>query len=565
MDSVPRITLPASEQEWEGDGKGVTRFEQAVGRRGLGKTDLAAEWSKATERHPRAAVQGEGCRRILVLGCSPLPFENERMNYAPGGRTWQFASALAGDGHRVVVACARIPGAYARPLPPVSMLERGGVLVYALDDALFFETDALEGLVEAFAPEVLVGASARPSRRACELARAEPVWVDVFGDVMAEGQAFEAEARFEALTAYRNLLVPLLLRGDAFSAVSERQRYSLLGQLGLAGRLNQATAGHDPVSVVPCCAFVEHDGSLPGTDREGSPWREDFVVLWGGGFNTWCDVETLVAGMSAAMDRSPDVRLVATGGAIEGHDESSYAKFQRLVRASPHRERFVLMGSVDSVDAARMLAFADIGVVTELPLHERELGSSGRVVGWLAHGLPVVCTTLSEIGQVVEREELGFTYRHGDADDLARAILEARGNRGKLGTMAERSRAFAGERLTPAATASPLSAWVREARRAEDHTRLNPLDVWKEHEHALRTLGNERQAWGEERAALQAAWAEEREERSRFEDNYHEVRSELGEIHLSKMWKVWTLYQSVVRTVLAPLRWVRSPRGAGGS
>ena len=47
----------------------------------------------------------------------------------------------------------------------------------------------LPDLVEAFAPDVLVGASALPSRRAVELAGDRPVWIDLFGDPMAEGQA----------------------------------------------------------------------------------------------------------------------------------------------------------------------------------------------------------------------------------------------------------------------------------------------------------------------------------------------------------------------------------------
>jgi glycosyltransferase involved in cell wall biosynthesis len=351
----------------------------------------------------------------------------------------------------------------------------------------------------------------------------------------------------EALPAYRDLLVPLLRRGDAFSVVSERQRYSLIGQLGLAGRLNRATAGDELVSVVPCCAWAE--GLEEGGEENvvGSPWSDDFVLLWGGGFNTWCDVETLVEGVTRARSEAPDLRLVVTGGAIEGHDETSYARFRRLVGASEYRDRFSVKGSVDSVEARRIQEWADVGLVTERRLYERELGSSGRIVEWLARGLPVVCTAQSEIGETVEREGLGFSYREGDAQDLARVILEARRDPVGRGEMTARSRTWAGVHLNLYTTAKPLTTWARSARSAGDRGRRNTLDVWRDVEEArsrvdelAKTLASERQAWIGERSHL--------------EERYHAVRGELGEIHLSRMWKVWVSYQSVAGALKAPLR-----------
>ena len=70
---------------------------------------------------------------------------------------------------------------------------------------------------------------------------------------MAEAQAKMEASRQEGNhpLAYARLLSQLLVRGDRFSAVSERQRLALLGQLGLVGRLTAETVGYELVSNIP--------------------------------------------------------------------------------------------------------------------------------------------------------------------------------------------------------------------------------------------------------------------------------------------------------------------------
>jgi len=98
--------------------------------------------------------------------------------------------------------------------------------------------------------------------------------------------------------------ITLVENGDVFSVVSGRQHDAALGQLGLLGRLNRRTAGHEMVHVIPCGI---DGGSNPPDDSDSSdpgpatlPF-DAFVVLWSGGFNTWCDVPTLASGIEAAM------------------------------------------------------------------------------------------------------------------------------------------------------------------------------------------------------------------------------------------------------------------------
>ncbi len=500
-------------------------------------------WQSARGLAPR-----NGGKRVLVLGCSPLPFENQRMNYAPGTRTWQLARPLAAAGHAVCVACSRISGAYGDGLPEVAELERAGAVIYTLERDLFEADRLLPALVEAFEPEVLVGASALPSRRATELAGEAPVWVDLFGDPMAEAQAKAAidgtSSRLAPhrgdMLAYFYLMSSLLARGDAFAAVSERQRHAVIGQLGLFGRLNRATSGQELVHTVPCALWQgQRDNTASSDVEDQGPLEdvgpEDFVVLWSGGFNTWCDVDALFEALELAIAEAPTIRFVSTGGEISGHDEDSYGRFVARVEGSARRSRFLLKGRLPAAEAERYLARADLGVVTEKAVYERFLGSSARVVQWLGRGLPFVCAEVSELGATLAAEDLALTYEPGDVRGLARRIVEAAADPDRLRRLGERGRAFAERRWTFERTTRPLRQWVEDAERLADAG-----------EPGLRPFVEIHTAKLEERIAA----LEDRLERR--ERDYHRVRGELGEIHLSRFWRWWMTLLDWRRALLKP-------------
>lgn len=461
------------------------------------------------------------------------------MNYAPGARTWQFARALVDDGHAVCVVAMRIPGAYGEGIDPVDHFERDGVLITTVADTLFREPGVVAGAVDAFQPDVVIGASSTvPALRAVEVAGGRPVWIDLFGDLMAEAQSRLGVHSEEELAPYRDVLLSLLENGDVFSAVSDRQRWAVIGQLGLAGRLNRWTRESRLVHTVPCCVW--DPGAEPTCELSPEIAKklhaDDFVLLWSGGFNTWCDVETLIEGVEAAMAADPRIRFVATGGSIRGHDDSTFTRFRERVTSSEHADRFSVLGRIEAEQAAALSGRADAGVVTEKDLVERQLGSSGRVLHWLDDGLPFVCTSLSELGEILAANDLAAVYRAHDPEDLARAILGISSDPAEAEERAARAHRFARDNWSVAASTAPLRSWVETGGAAPDAVEENPLSL-------VDAIGSAR--------LLSGTRAELEKERSR----YHQVRSELGQVHESRMWKVWMFF-----TGLRDLfRWRRTP------
>ena len=63
----------------------------------------------------------EKFKKILLLGMSPMPFENDRKVYGTGIRTWQFLEPLLLNGHSVCVCNYAIPSAYDSDFKSVYM------------------------------------------------------------------------------------------------------------------------------------------------------------------------------------------------------------------------------------------------------------------------------------------------------------------------------------------------------------------------------------------------------------------------------------------------------------
>jgi glycosyltransferase involved in cell wall biosynthesis len=409
--------------------------------------------------------------RILMAGLCPLPFENTEKSFGPGIRTWQMARPLAQAGHEVRLLALRIPGTY-RPeqLAESEQETRDGVAIERLGEARFFDPATFAAAL-AEGPDAAIGATLYGSYVLARHAPQCPFWADQFGHVMAEAQAKALLEQADwPIAHFWNLLAPILRHADHLSVVSERQRWAAIGELGSAGRLSYRTCGHELVSVQPCALIPRP----PVEDGEkllrGKTFPQDaFAVFWSGGYNVWSDVDTLFAALEKVMEKEPRLHFVSTGGEIGGHDEKTYRRFEEAVALSRHRGRYHLLGWVDADLVPRYQAEMDLGILTEIPIYEGQLGHKNRVVQWMGGGLPVLYNRVGDLGELLDRHGgLGLTFEAGNSAALAGQLSWAVSHAGELTEMAERARAYTLENLTFEATTRDLVAWAAAPSHAPD-------------------------------------------------------------------------------------------------
>lgn len=396
-------------------------------------------------------------KRILIIGVAPLPHDRSRTHAAPGLRTWQFCRPLLEDGHKVcLITLGRgTPGKQFARRYPLLRRERLG------SDA-FLDRDALQRVHDDFSPDCVVAASSyQPTCAATRLRTDQPLWVDLPGDMMSEAQ-LRAVDDPRLVADYRSILEPALRQGDHFSVVSGRQRHCLVGQLGLAGRLNAATLGQDLVSVIP--AGVEP----PLQEPRQRPRRDRFVILSSGGYNTWTDVDVIFEALCQAMSQDPRIFFTSAGGSIGGHSEEPWQRLRRLVQSSPFKDRFDLRGWQWPGALARLYAQADLGLNVDRPCYEAELGSRNRLLDWLRHGLSCVTTPTCELARDLVRQELAFAAPPGDAEGLGRLLVRLAARSSEVHARGQRAAVAVVEQYGYAATTGPLRCWARAPRRAAD-------------------------------------------------------------------------------------------------
>ena len=263
----------------------------------------------------------------------------------------------------------------------------------------------------------------------------------------------------------------VIVRGDVFSAVSTHQKFATIGELGAVGRLTRETTGYDFVRTIPCGL----DPTPLAHERQvlrGVRVPDDaFVVLWSGSYNTWTDVDTLFEALDGAMAADDSVRFVSTGGAVEGHDEDTYPRFVARIEASPHADRFVLLGWLPKHEVADYYFEANVGINIDKYMYEGLLGSKNRVLDWMRAGLPALVGELPELAAELVRHEIGFTYPIGDAGALRDAILRLAADPERVRRTGERAKTYGEQHLTFDETAAPLLDWAADPTPAPDRGR----------------------------------------------------------------------------------------------
>ncbi len=413
-------------------------------------------------------------KKILIVGNAPLPDENVESRPAAGLRTHQFLKALSDlNLYYIRLVTVGMPECYEE------MPEKGSKKHSDRFEQIFVSKDdpfllkEIQKCHDEFKPDAIIGVNTHPSYLLSKIKTEAPFWADLNGWIMAEAQAqaYKTESN-DYLPHYFSIEKSILLRADKVSAVSENQKFAVLGELAFMGRLNNQTFGNQFCYHIPN-GTETFEGEIVGNLKLDVP-ENAFIVLWVGGYNTWADETTLFKGLEKAMKGCENLFFVSTGGQIKGLDNKTFSNFQQMVEKSEYKNRFKFLGWIKTDEIPSLYAKAHVGLNVDKLCTETLTGARNRINEMMKYGLPVITSLGSEISHEVERHKSGLTFKSADFDAFAENILtiyrEWNGGNSdeKFKQYGDNGKKYISEECNYHKIMQPLINWLTNPHRAPD-------------------------------------------------------------------------------------------------
>lgn len=404
--------------------------------------------------------------RIFVLGYE-LPSLIEGATIARNYRTYQFVEPLLQGKHQVslVVGSDR-----DQEEAPHALGE--GLVYHRVKFRRYGWLPKVKRLYRDFGPDGVLAVTFYNCVRAARCGFDKPIWMDIYGDRMAESQVWQtgfgsSRGKLGSLANLRDILS----RGDVFSTCGTPQKFAMVGQLSMIGRLNRHNCGYEFVyPILPGAPRQAAARSAESRVRGKLVKEDDFVVLWCGGYNIWTDVETLFQALEHAMSRAPNLKFVSVGGRVgPTHWNNVYERFQEMIAASEYKERFILLGWKSTADVPDYYREADVGVSLDAFHYETLLGTRTRLTEMMRYGLPAITTLGCELSYIIRDRELGLTFEIGNAKEFGDQIVILAQDQERLAKMSERALHHASTTLSFFETTRPFRQWSAEPCFAPDY------------------------------------------------------------------------------------------------
>jgi len=441
----------------------------------------------------RLGEWGNKLSKVLLIGFNPPQLLKDTKIEAAHYRTWQFLQPLIDDGHEICL-CAG-----ARGEPALSNAQdmpaewRGQVRYHPMPFGRVGWQPLLQAAHDSFQPDCIVAVNYFQCLYATRLKTDRPIWMDLYGEIFTLIQAANFRTQTDrGLQTTIEFVRDILQTGDAFSGCSLPQQHAIVGELGMAGRLNRHTFGFEFAhTVLPGAPPIPKQmPARPTTRTLLQPLGiapDDFVVLWCGGYNTWTDVDTLFKGLEQAMAAAPRLHYVSVGASTYAGPDNVYERFCNMAKQSRFAERFHLLGWRPWSEMKQFYAESNVGINIDALHYETIYGTRTRLVEMIASGLPVVTSLGAELSYLLQARDAALTFAVGDATNLGRQLATLAAQPERCRALAQAAYSYAADALSFATTTLPLRQWVRTAQLAPDKLPRHRIPMPRQIEYRART------------------------------------------------------------------------------
>ncbi|HMA92289.1 MAG TPA: glycosyltransferase [Polyangiaceae bacterium] len=195
----------------------------------------------------------------------------------------------------------------------------------------------------------------------------------------------------------------------------------------VAGPLHVVDNGFEASSFVPRAKNPEVMQRWGLNDRR--------VIGYVGTFQPYEGLDLLIRAMPKVLQQVPNAHLLITGaGGVQ-------SELERLSSELGMQQHVTFTGRVPHQDVFDLYAAADVLAYPRISTRTTRITTPLKPVEAMAMEKPVVVSDLPAMRELVRADETGLLFRHGDCDDLARALAELLGNPERCERIGQQARA----------------------------------------------------------------------------------------------------------------------------
>ncbi|HYM39208.1 MAG TPA: glycosyltransferase family 4 protein [Thermoplasmata archaeon] len=173
------------------------------------------------------------------------------------------------------------------------------------------------------------------------------------------------------------------------------------------------TAEFAPRNAAEASKALRQGGVPLGTSTKGG----HRIVLYSGRLSPRKGVDYLIRAARIVIDKDPNVRFLVTG------DGPQFSDLKRLRAALGLDDYVTFLGKLDSALVKYVYNVADVVVLPSVTIEGVEEGTPMSALEAMASGVPVVCSAVGGLAEIVADGDTGYLVPEGSVERLADRIL----------------------------------------------------------------------------------------------------------------------------------------------
>ncbi|UCG88544.1 MAG: glycosyltransferase family 4 protein [Gemmatimonadota bacterium] len=342
-------------------------------------------------------------------------------------RVEKICMSLAAAGHEVHIAARnlrksapyeRIAGLHIHRLKPWAI----DGLNYALSFPLFFSPiwlKRLHGVIRAHDIDLIIVRDLPLAIAGIWSGRLNriPVIFDMAEDYVAMVRVIWDYSKFEKLNlVLRNPYAAKLVERYALRRVDRTlvvvEEMVQVVANGGGDESNATIVGNTP----PLASFQQ---SGPG-EVDLSQIRQRYSAIYTGGLEMARGIQLMFDAIPSIVKEIPDFLFVIVG---EGKTRAALAAIASEKGVQDH---VFWAGWVDHDQIFEYIRSCDVGIIPHFVTPHVATTIPNKLFDYMGCGIPVIASDAPPMQRVLDEERAGVTFNNGDADDLARAVLQVR-------------------------------------------------------------------------------------------------------------------------------------------